>query len=206
MYFKCLDNGIFGSNSYIIWNENSQDALLIDAGVDAQSIMSVLDSNDLILKKIVLTHYHFDHVYYLNEIKNLTNAQILIHHLDKIGLSDADLNGSSHFSKPETFYKPDKTLEDNEIFTCANLEFRVIHTPGHTKGCICLLVESSVFTGDTIFKGSMGRTDLPGAQPEKIIPSIKNKLYTLPLTTRVYPGHGGSSTIDFEIKHNKVVN
>lgn len=204
MYFKCLDNGILGSNSYIIWNEGSKDALLIDTGVDSQSIMSVLDSNEITLKKIVLTHYHFDHVYYLNELKTLTNAQILIHSLDEEGLSNPNLNGSSHFSKPETFCKPDQTLEDNEIFTCANLKFKVLHTPGHTKGCICILVESSVFTGDTLFKGSMGRTDLPGAQPEKIIPSIKNKLYTLPPTTKVYPGHGGSSTIGFELKHNKV--
>jgi hydroxyacylglutathione hydrolase len=205
MYFKCLDSGIFGSNTYVIWNEGSSDALLIDAGVDPASILEILDSHNLVLKKIILTHFHFDHIYHLKELKALTHAQVYIHKDDAPGLKDPNLNGSFHFSGALSFEEEVTLLKDQDTLECAGLTFKVLHTPGHTEGGICLYVDDYVFSGDTLFKGSIGRTDLPGSKPELIIPSIKQKLFTLPPHTKVYPGHGPSSTIEIEIRDNLVI-
>ncbi len=205
MNFKCLDNGIFGSNSYVIWNKGSSDAILIDAGVDPSSILDILDSHNLVLKKIILTHFHFDHIYHLNELKSLTHAEVYIHKDDAPGLRNPDLNGSFHFSGSLTFDDEVVLLNDQDTITCADLTFKIIHTPGHTLGGICLYVEDYLFSGDTLFKGSIGRTDLPGAKPSLIIPSIKQKLFTLPSQTKVYPGHGPSTTIEIEIRDNLVI-
>jgi hydroxyacylglutathione hydrolase len=202
MYFKCLDNGIFGSNSYVVWNKGSKDALLIDAGAETQSIMDVLDSQNLVLKKILLTHYHFDHIYHLNELKSLTHAPILIHKQDAPGLLDPDLNGSAHFAQAMTFCAADVLLEHNDTIEVAGLSFKILHTPGHTPGGICIVVENIIFTGDTLFKNSIGRTDLYGALPQAIVPSIREHLFPLPKEMKIYPGHGPSSTLEHETQHN----
>lgn len=203
MNIECF-TGVLDSNVYCIWNENSSDAVIIDAGAELPQILKVLNTYELSLKYIILTHNHFDHIYYVKEIKNATGAKVVIHKEDALGLNNPSHNHSSLFGEPIAFNQVDNPLLDRDVIKVDNLNFEIIHTPGHTTGCISIKVNEHLFTGDTLFKGSIGRTDFFNSNSSAIYSSIQHKLFTLPKDTIVYPGHGPSTTIGYEIKNNFV--
>ena len=186
---KTLVVGELQTNCYIV-STPSGEGIVIDPGDEEIEILNYIENNKLNIKYIINTHSHPDHIKGDLYIKERTKAPILIHK-----------NDSKMFS---TFLGDffDKYLEDGDIVSVGNLEIKVMHTPGHSKGSICLLLDNTVFTGDTLFADGVGRTDLPGGSHDELIESINNKLLILDDDYKIYPGHGGNSTIGHERKHN----
>ena len=202
MFIKCISDGLLQSNVYIL--AGNKEAVIIDCGCPPDKILEAADSNGLVIKHVILTHGHFDHIYYIDELRRISDAVVHIHELDAAALSDPHLNGTAHFpvGGSTAFSPADHLLRDNDILECDGLKYQIIHTPGHTKGGICIYVNNFLFTGDTLFRSSIGRTDFPGGSAKAIEESIRNKLYTLPDETIVYPGHGVKTTIGFEKRRN----
>ena len=180
------------TNCYIILDEESKETMVIDPAGDCDKIVDMLEILKAKLKYIYLTHCHGDHIGAVTELKNRCGGRILIHRLDSEGLNDKTINLSGVVDLPEIELEADSRVDDGDLLHLGNLEFKVIHTPGHTKGGSSLYCEQEklVFSGDTMFKGMWGRTDLPTSSFEDIIRSIENKLLVLPDETIVYPGHG----------------
>jgi len=188
---KMLTVGMLYTNCYIVSCLETKEALVIDPGFDtkaeASKVMKEVDDNNLKVKFIINTHGHPDHISGNRFLKKATSAQVLIHELDAPMLMGLPA---------------DKTLQEGDVIQAGSVVLTVLHTPGHSRGSISLLGRDAVFTGDTLFAGSIGRTDLPGGSYKGIISSIKNKLATLPACLRVYPGHGPPSTIGEEKRSN----
>jgi glyoxylase-like metal-dependent hydrolase (beta-lactamase superfamily II) len=176
-----MELGSFGTNSYIILAQNSQDAVLIDAPDEANKILDRLKGINL--KYILLTHNHMDHIGALSLLKQRLKVPLAAHPLDAQNLSCST----------------DVLLSDGDTISFRNLELQVFHTPGHTPGSLCFLLGNYLFSGDTIFPGGPGKTWTP-SDFEKIIESIKNKIFVLPEDTKIYPGHGNSTIIKEEKK------
>jgi glyoxylase-like metal-dependent hydrolase (beta-lactamase superfamily II) len=204
MLVEILDGGILDSNSYVIWDETTKEGAIIDAGVEASQVSKVITKNNITPMYIILTHCHFDHIYHIQEIKNLTNAKIAIHTVEEQAFMNPSLNGSAHFMESMTFGKPDILLNDGDILKLGLSDIEIIHCPGHSAGGICIKADKYLFSGDTLFKGTIGRTDLMTSNPKDIVTSIEKRLFTLSEDTIVYPGHGPSTTIAFEKKHNRI--
>ncbi len=189
------------TNCYIILDEQSKEVMCIDPAGDAEElsylIKNVLKGN---LKYIYLTHCHGDHIGGVSKLKETCGGKILIHRKDSKGLNDKTINLSEIIDIPEIVLEADSIVDDGDLIHLGNLQFKVIHTPGHTKGSSSIYCEKEkcVFSGDTMFSGTWGRTDLPTSNREEIIDSITNKLLTLPDDTIVYPGHGKSTRIGDE--------
>ncbi|TJX16138.1 MBL fold metallo-hydrolase [Tissierella creatinini] len=194
--------GIYAANCYLVYSEDDKAAIIVDPGGDADELIDTIETNNLHLKYIVLTHGHGDHIAAVNKIKDRFGVEVLIHEDDAEMLEEGELNLSIKMAMGNIELKSDKTIKEGDRLHFGNLEAKVIHTPGHTKGGICLLIEGSLITGDTLFKGSIGRSDLYGGDFDLLISSIKNKLLQLPDETVVYPGHGGQSTIGYEKRTN----
>lgn len=194
--------GIYGANCYIVFSEETRKGIVIDPGGDADEIIDDLDKNNIDVEYIVLTHGHGDHIGGVKELKEKLKAPVVIHKKDAEMLEDSALNLTNIMSMGNIEITPDKTVEDGDTLGFGNLKGTVIHTPGHTKGGMCILVEDSLFCGDTIFKGSVGRSDLYGGDHETLIKSIKEKILTLPDKTTLFPGHGASTTVEYERKTN----
>ncbi|MGD8676492.1 MAG: MBL fold metallo-hydrolase [Desulfobacterales bacterium] len=188
MLIKQLDIGYMDNFCYIVGCKKTRKALVIDPGHDVDQIVSAAEKQGLEIETIVNTHAHGDHTAGNAELKSLTGAKIIIHALDAAGYPKADV-----------FLKDEKTLQLGEI------TFDVIHTPGHTPGGICLHAEGNLFTGDTLFVGDSGRTDLPGGDRPTLGKSIR-RLMQLPDDTTIWPGHNygptPTSTIGWEKRHN----
>lgn len=202
MIFEILPIGIYSANCYIIGCEDTNEVVIVDPGGGVDIILDVIEKKNLNVKYIILTHGHGDHIGGIVKLKNEINAPILVHKDDEDMLLDSSLNLTSMMSIDKIEIKPDRLLEDNDIINIGNLEAKIIHTPGHTKGSICIKVKDTLITGDTLFKGSIGRSDLYGGDHETLINSIKSKLLILDEDIKVYPGHGDSSTIKYEKKNN----
>lgn len=202
MNIECISNGLIQSNVYIV-SENGE-GVLIDCGCPPAKVLEVAKSKNITLKHVILTHGHFDHIYYIDKLRDLLDVKVHIHEKDSECLSDPDMNGLAHFplQGSYTFKAADNLLKDGDVIEWSGLSFKIIHTPGHTKGGICILVDNALFTGDTLFNESIGRTDFPGGSLDQIIKSIKEKLYSLPDDTAVYPGHGPKTTIGYEKRYN----
>jgi len=193
----------FYSNCYIIGCDDTKEAVVIDPGGDADLILRILERNGLHLNYIINTHGHIDHIGANAEIKGATNCKVLIHKEDEKLLKDPLLNLSSLFMKDTSLCeKADRLLDDGDTIKFGNINLEVIHTPGHTPGGICLKMDECLFTGDTLFASSIGRTDLPGGSYEALIRSIKTRLLILDDSVIIYPGHGESSTIQKEMMSN----
>ena len=195
--------GSLATNCYIIICEETRKAIIIDPGFSAEEANEILNEivkNGFKVEKIINTHGHFDHIIGNDILKALTKAKILIHKNDASMLLDPSKNLSRMLGRDIISPKADRLVEEGEIIKVGDLELKVIHTPGHTEGSISLFCEKEkvVFTGDTLFAGSIGRTDLPGSSFEEIMHSLKEKLMNLPDETVVYPGHGGKTTIGRE--------
>ena len=189
------------TNCYIIFDEESRETMVIDPAGDAKEIVNmiknILKGN---LKYIYLTHCHGDHIAGVTELKNQCGGKILIHRFDSEGLNDVNINLSTIINLPPIELEADSRIDDNDLIHLGKLEFQVMHTPGHTKGSTSLYCaeQKCVFSGDTIFRGTWGRTDLPTGSIEEIMDSITNKLLKLPDNAIVYPGHGKATMIKEE--------
>ena len=188
------------TNCYIVEDEDTKETMVIDPGGEPSKILEMLNILEAKVKYIYLTHCHADHIGAVTEIKNKKGGKILIHRDDADGLNDENINLSECINMGEIELEPDSRVDDGDLIHVGNLEFKVIHTPGHTKGGTSLFSEQEglLFSGDTLFRGTWGRTDLPTSSFEAIINSITKKLLILPEETIVYPGHGKSTVIKEE--------
>jgi hydroxyacylglutathione hydrolase len=201
--------GPFATNCYIVGSEESKEGIIIDPGDEAGVILERVSESGLDIKLIVLTHGHIDHIGALKAVKEATGAELAVHTDDakslrgKGGLIISMLVSGLAYPKPPP---PDRLLKDGDSLDIGDLHFKVLHTPGHTPGGICLLGEGVVFSGDALFNYGIGRTDLPGGSYRQLIESIQTKLMVLPDDTIVYPGHGRETTIGAERTGNPFLN
>lgn len=205
MILKKLIVGQLQSNTYIVGDEDTKEVLVIDPGDERKKIFKEISDNGYKVKYIVATHGHGDHVGAVNYIREKTNAKVAIHEEDLQNMTDSSRNLSFYLGEDIEIHDVEVLLKDNDEIKVGKYTYKVIHTPGHTPGSICLLVENKLFSGDTLFYTSIGRTDLPGGNFNSLINSIKEKLYILDDNVQVYPGHGPDSSIGFEKKNNGFV-
>ena len=185
-----IDNIV--TNCYIIKDEETNEVMVIDPGGETNKIIDMINILEGNLKYIYLTHCHGDHIGAVEELRNKKGGKVLIHSDDYEGLKNPEINLTGFMSKLPISIDADARVNDGDLLHVGNIEFRVIHTPGHTKGGSSLYSEKEqmLFSGDTLFKGMWGRTDLPTSSFEDIMKSINDKLLVLPDDTVVYPGHG----------------
>ena len=189
-------------NSYIIFDDETRDAVVVDPGDEGEKIIEDIKEADFALKYIINTHGHFDHVGANKLVKEATGALLAIHKEDACLLKDAQSNALLFGLTVNPSPEPDLLLEDGSNIPLAGESLKVIHTPGHTRGGICINFNNILIVGDTLFAGSVGRTDLPGGSYEVLLASIHNQLLTFDDDVTVYPGHGPATTIGEERKHN----
>ena len=200
----CLLPG-FDTNCWLAWNNQTSDAILIDPAAPEQAIWKFVSDNKLVVRYIVNTHGHADHIGGNAFFRKLLNAPVCIHKDDAIMLENSKLNLSAYLEVDLSLPAADVQLSDGDVLKLGDKEVRIIHTPGHTPGCISLKIENLLFSGDTLFCHDIGRTDLPGGDYNKIISSIRNNLLVLPDDTIVLPGHGPNSTIADEKQNNPYI-
>ena len=188
------------TNCYIVLDEKTKEIMVVDPAGDAKKIIEIIDMLKGKLKYIYLTHCHGDHIGGVTELKNKKGGKVLIHRYDADGLNDVNVNLTEIIDMPEIELEADSRVEDEDLLHLGELEFKVIHTPGHTIGSSSLYCDKQrlLFSGDTLFRGTWGRTDLPTSDFLAIMDSITNKLMKLPDDTIVYPGHGKSTMIGEE--------
>ncbi len=192
--------GPLETNAYVL-TQNGK-AVVIDPGADDPFLCEFLEKHSLQVEQILLTHGHYDHIGGVKKLKKTTSAKLGIHALDHDMLLDPQKNLSLFFGQPLQLCPPDYPLEDEMEIPFSSTVIRVLFTPGHTPGSVCFLWNDWLFSGDTLFCESIGRTDFPGGSLETLLNSIQKKFFTLPDDIRVYPGHGPETTIGHERKHN----
>ncbi|MBI5643465.1 MAG: MBL fold metallo-hydrolase [Deltaproteobacteria bacterium] len=204
---KTLTVGPLDVNCYIVWDRESRGAFVIDPGGDAGSIEDVVKKEGLDVRYIINTHGHFDHVGGDAELKKAFCSPLAIHASDAPMLSDAHEHGILYGVKTPRQPEADIFLEDGMELKAGGLILQVIHTPGHTKGGVCLLDRTNglLFTGDTLFAGSIGRTDFEGGSFDELMGSLRDKILPLADGVKVFPGHGPSSTIGREKASNPFI-
>ncbi len=177
---------------YIITDEESKESIVIDPAGDVDKILEIINIMDSKIKYIYLTHCHGDHIAGVQELKNKAGGKILIHRYDSEGLNNPEINLLPFIGLEHIELELDSIIDDEDLIHIGNLQFKVIHTPGHTQGSSCLYCEKEncIFTGDTVFRGTWGRTDLPTSNREDILKAIEEKIMVLPDETIIYPGHG----------------
>lgn len=202
MNIKKFEVGPLFENCYAIYDENAKQAIIIDPGDEPDLMLDFLKENDLNVKYIICTHGHFDHIGAVKEIKEETGALILLHEKDlEIYRNSPEvavqLFGIAIDPQPE----PDRLIQDGENIKFNDSILQIIHTPGHSPGSICIYMNGNLFTGDTLFAGSVGRTDILGGSMKELLDSLK-KISSLPGETVVFPGHGPKTKLEIEIKTN----
>lgn len=210
MKFEIFVNGPLQCNTFVVFNKKSPSALIIDPGQNSDEIMGFLKERNLKPVMLVHTHGHIDHIGASRKIKDQLGIPIYLHEADKELYENIHLQAFMLDQKTEDPSSVDVFLKDGDLIQCSELSpeplFRVLHTPGHSQGSVCFYSEifgkPVLMSGDTLFRESVGRTDLPGGNSRLIVPSIKNKLLSLPPQTIVYPGHGPSTTLEHERDNN----
>ncbi len=192
-------------NCYICSDEATSEAIIIDPGDEYERISDLIDENGLNPRYIVFSHAHYDHVCAAKDLKDKYKALLIMHEDEQTVYKHTKELCISWGYEPEDFPPPDILVRDGDKIQFGGIVFEVIHTPGHTPGGICLYGGDTLFTGDTLFSGSAGRTDLPGGDLYKLSSSLK-KIISLPPKTSVFCGHGNTTTIEEEIKHNPFIN
>ena len=204
MVHEILIVGPLQCNCSILGDEVSREAIVVDPGDDISRIVSTLEQHRLTVKQIIVTHAHIDHIAGAQRLKKLTGAPILYNQSDLPLVKLMDIQaGWLGIPTPEVA-PPDANLEDGQIVSIAGLTGSILHTPGHTEGSVCLYLpdQTLLLAGDTLFSGSIGRTDLPGGNSGKLLQSIHNSLLTLPEDVIVIPGHGPKTSIGVEKESN----
>jgi hydroxyacylglutathione hydrolase len=202
LILRVLTVGPLETNCYILGDEKSKEAVVIDPGGDFEEIDQQLRKLKLKVKYIVLTHGHFDHTGALAQLKKTTGAEILIHSADAFMLSPGGQAQPFSLETGTDLCSADRTLKEGDKIQFGENVLEVLHTPGHTPGGISLIIGKMIFTGDTLFCGSVGRTDLPGGSYRRLMDSIKTKLLSKYDDYVIYPGHGPESTIGEERRDN----
>jgi hydroxyacylglutathione hydrolase len=192
--------GMLQCNCTILGDEQSREAIVIDPGYDIPRILAALAKHQLTVRQIVVTHAHIDHIASALELKQITGAPIIYNAADLPLTAMMDMQAAWIGVEAPKVNPPDHSPADSEHVSVRGVDAKIIHTPGHTEGSLCLHLpaESLLIAGDTLFAGSVGRTDLPGGNYNKLIQSIRERLLPLPDTTLVIPGHGPATTIGEE--------
>ena len=183
---KKLAVGLYQANCYILGCKETNEGLVIDPGGDVFHIVNEITKMDLVIKYILITHGHFDHTGGVNELRRITKAPVYLHPADAFG----------------SRFPIDVNLADGQEIKLGTYTISVIHTPGHSPGGVCFHTNGAIFTGDTLFAGSIGRTDFPGCSHEQLIQGVVQRLFPLGDDLRIYPGHGPHSTIGQERRYN----
>jgi hydroxyacylglutathione hydrolase len=195
MIFKQIAVGPMQNFVYLIGDESSKEAAVVDIGWDTENIIQIAESSNLKIKKIILTHYHYDHIQQVNQLIEKTNADVYYPELDEEEIKKVLQNDKTKHIK----------LNDSDEIDIGKIKIKVIQTPGHTKGSICLLFNDKLITGDTLFIGAIGRTDLPGGDALELFESLK-KLKKLDDKVEIFPGHDYGQTKSAAIGQEKINN
>lgn len=199
MFLKRITTGMLSSNCYIIGDDG--EAAVIDPGVEHESIIHILEDQKLTLKYIILTHAHIDHILHMEELLGACGGKVVIHDEDALLLGNPMLNGSVLFGLNKVFREADMCVKDGDTLKLGGIQFEILHTPGHTPGSMCVKADGCIFTGDTLFKLGVGRTDLGAGDQTRLMDSLK-KLMKLDDSLKVYPGHGSATDIGYEKNNN----
>jgi glyoxylase-like metal-dependent hydrolase (beta-lactamase superfamily II) len=204
MIFDTVVVGPLGVNCSILGCEETGQGVVVDPGDDADRILAQVQQRGLSISAIINTHGHFDHVGGNRQLTQATGAPLYIHQADAPMLERVAKTAAMYGLPGENSPQPDRLLEDGMLIEFGTHRLQVIHTPGHTQGgcCLYLEAENKLIAGDTLFADGVGRTDLPGGSHQQLVESIKNRLFTLPDQVQVYPGHGPTTTIGHEKRHN----
>jgi len=210
---KCLPIGLIETNCYVLWQATSRKAMIVDCGGDADQVVELVRQNDLTPELLVNTHGHADHIAGNEDLKKaFPDIELCIHEDDAVMLRRPLKNLSLLFGLRLKSPPPDRTLKDGDVLELAGIRMEVMHTPGHSPGGICLYLPRCeeldapiLFSGDTLFMGSVGRTDFPGSSMKALQNSIDAKLKGLPPETKVYPGHGPATVLEQEFAHNPFI-
>ena len=201
-----IPTGMLQANTYLVCDETSRLGFIVDLGGYSKELKNIIEKNDIQIQYIVLTHGHGDHIGGVQEhLKDFPDAKVVCSRAEEKMLLDPELNEAHNFGPEKVSFKPDILVDDGDTLTVGNMTMKFIMTPGHTEGGMCILVDDVLFSGDTLFCRSIGRTDLAGGDFKTLMESIKNKLFLLPDETQVLPGHMGTTTIGFEKEHNPFV-
>jgi len=192
----------FETNCYLVWDEEDKICAIIDPGDEDEHIIDVIENKGLKPGAIVLTHGHADHIGAVNPLKEKYKSPLYIGKGDERMLESPSANVSAYFGYEITCPPPDHIVSDSEVFRVGSLDFSVFATPGHSPGGVCYFSGKNLFCGDTLFLGSIGRTDLPGGNFQQLIESIEKNILTLPDDIICYPGHGPKTTVGNERRSN----
>ncbi len=198
MILKQIISGPFEANNYLIIDKDTKKAVLIDASGSFDKIKAELDAYDAVLEKVLLTHAHIDHIAGCYEIQEKLGAKVFINEEDMFLVKNLKQQLQMFGLPPAQEPQIDGFIKDGDRINIGNLEIKVIHTKGHSKGGSCFLLEDKLFSGDTLFLGSVGRTDLPGGDYKELEESITQKIFTLKGDLKIYPGHGPATSLERE--------
>jgi len=201
LHVKTFTVGPLQENSYVVYRHGGSAAMIIDPGDEPDRIMDFVRQNGLDVKYIVCTHAHFDHVGALPELREQTGAKIVIHEDEREVYTAAQDMGAFMGYQIDRLPEPDLYVKEGDIIRMDDISFKVLHTPGHSPGSLCLYGEGILFSGDTVFAGSIGRTDFPGGSLEKMKESFR-RIISLPEETRILSGHGPETTVGVEKREN----
>ena len=207
MRIKKFVIGMIGTNCYVVSNENTKECFIVDPAVCDKNVISYIETEGLSLKAILLTHGHFDHIMGLSDVMEDIKIPVYVEEADLPMMMDGESNLSSGYMRGGYQFADAVPVRDGQQLQIAGFQFRVIHTPGHTPGGCCYYMEQEdvLFSGDTLFRTSVGRSDFPGGSASALVRSVKEKLLILPEETHVYPGHMEETTIGYEKRHNPFV-
>ena len=195
-----------GTNCYVVYNENTKECFVVDPAAPSAPLVEFIQTEGLQLQGILLTHGHFDHIMAVKEVKEKYQIPVYACRQEEVMLAEPTINMTAVYGSACSI-KPEVLLDDGQIFEAAGFSIQMFHTPGHTKGSCCYYIkdEGVLFSGDTLFCGSVGRTDFPGGSSAEIVRSLHKLVDTLPEDTEVFPGHDASTTIGYEKRYNPFV-